>query len=797
MEQVQQAGVDAQVRRRQAQDQLEVAKIKFSDVSKQRSQEEAHVTELQGKLEKMLQHLSLAQAVSKDQRSKGKTMKKAKHRAGAEKTQAEEQKLKKDLYITHLTKDLERLTQQVHMYEAQKTAQAVETKAVKQAFSEAEMKLESLMMSRKQMLQEWSNILTSTRSQYEDICAMQEAVCSAENQVIVLEKEIEAYKKATAAEEEKNETLTAQLKCCEKDCATSKRLIQQKQAEHEALQAKYSACVHSLQETQHTVSTLTKESDIYQTELDNQKKELEKEKSVLLELEDKIQSNIQQQLGHSKAAQNSQQHIRKMAALKKDKRLQLQQLENDMTSVEQESQKINEHLSSLALIQEALDEETDKYNKLLTSTQTRFSTSARLIDQKQATILSLNANISKITARTKRDDLGPLHIKVQEMTAQIKELNANIKKGQLLWLLQQEKLLGLIKDLESKSWMMHKLQTQHTAMKQKKIYLESQIAQEQRESSELEKNSKILERDLEKLGGLLRKNHHLSQALELENTLMETDFIQQIKEREREAVDIQMKVEKAQEEREILVQSLLEADQQLMLWKRKTQILKETRAVVDSQIDKEEIQKMKAEIHRKKLRINQLTKQQKKLLREGEAAGAKMGRILQRRIDMAHSANREKALAEKKRSNEALIRRIKRTKLEIANRKKVNLELEMKKDHLSSLVEHKEQQLAEQTSIRRQLDSDLEKLQDKKEAEKIFLLAAQNRCRKLRDVCEGKYRVSSSGEAIAAAQQRERERLEAVSTVVQDVCEAHPQHQGALHKLSQTLTAYKQISQEK
>ncbi|XP_013873924.1 coiled-coil domain-containing protein 40, partial [Austrofundulus limnaeus] len=472
MEQVQQAGVDAQVRRRQAQDQLEVAKIKFSDVSKQRSQEEAHVTELQGKLEKMLQHLSLAQAVSKDQRSKGKTMKKAKHRAGAEKTQAEEQKLKKDLYITHLTKDLERLTQQVHMYEAQKTAQAVETKAVKQAFSEAEMKLESLMMSRKQMLQEWSNILTSTRSQYEDICAMQEAVCSAENQVYVQEKEIEFYKKATAAEEEKNETLTAQLKCCETDCATSKRLIQQKQAEHEALQAKYSACVHSLQETQHTVSTLTKESDIYQTELDNQKKELEKEKSVLLELEDKIQSNIQQQLGHSKAAQNSQQHIRKMAALKKDKRLQLQQLENDMTSVEQESQKINEHLSSLALIQEALDEETDKYNKLLTSTQTRFSTSARLIDQKQATILNLKAKISKITASTKRDDLGPLHIKVQEMTAQIKELNANIKKGQQLWLLQQEKLLGLIKDLESKSWMMHTLQTQHTAMKQKKIYKE-------------------------------------------------------------------------------------------------------------------------------------------------------------------------------------------------------------------------------------------------------------------------------------------------------------------------------------
>lgn len=46
-----------------------------------------------------------------------------------------------DLYVAHLTKDLERLSQQVHMYEAQKTAQAEETKAAKQAFSEVTVSL--------------------------------------------------------------------------------------------------------------------------------------------------------------------------------------------------------------------------------------------------------------------------------------------------------------------------------------------------------------------------------------------------------------------------------------------------------------------------------------------------------------------------------------------------------------------------------------------------------------------------------------------------------------------------------
>lgn len=79
---------------------------------------------------------------------------------------------------------------------------------------------------------------------------------------------------------------------------------------------------------------------------------------------------------------------------------QLQQMENDMLTIAQESQQINERLSSLALIQEALIKEADKYNKLLTASQTNFSSSARLIEQKQVTIANLTKKISIIAANT-------------------------------------------------------------------------------------------------------------------------------------------------------------------------------------------------------------------------------------------------------------------------------------------------------------------------------------------------------------------------------------------------------------
>ena len=79
-----------------------------------------------------------------------------------------------------------------------------------------------------------------------------------EHQVILLEREIEGYKKSTTEEQEQNETLTMQLNWSQMDVATSKKLISQKQTQQEALQAHYSTCLRTLRETERTLARLTK-----------------------------------------------------------------------------------------------------------------------------------------------------------------------------------------------------------------------------------------------------------------------------------------------------------------------------------------------------------------------------------------------------------------------------------------------------------------------------------------------------------------------------------------------------------
>lgn len=74
---------------------------------------------------------------------------------------------------------------------------------------------------------------------------------------------------------------------------------------------------------------------------------------------------------------------------------------------------------------------------------------------------------------SQHEDLSPLQIRTEALTAQIEELAANIKNSQQLWLKRQGTLVRLTQEIEANSKNMLKLQTMYTGMQQKKIRLES------------------------------------------------------------------------------------------------------------------------------------------------------------------------------------------------------------------------------------------------------------------------------------------------------------------------------------
>ena len=67
-----------------------------------------------------------------------------------------------------------------------------------------------------------------------------------------------------------------------------------------------------------------------------------------------------------------------------------------------------------------------------------------------------------------------------------------------------------------------------------------------------------------------------------------------------------------------------------MLWEKKTQLARETRNAVDSEVGQGEMRAMKAEIHRMQVRYTQLMKQQERMIQEMEKAVSRRDTIVTR-----------------------------------------------------------------------------------------------------------------------------------------------------------------------
>ncbi|XP_061130622.1 coiled-coil domain-containing protein 40-like isoform X2 [Syngnathus typhle] len=387
---------------RLAQEELKAMRARNSNIKDKSAKTRVNASKLQTELEKLNLHVTFAQQISEDLQANVKATKNMTKKVSTEKSKVEDQKLKQDLYVERLTSELDKLKEQKDLYEVQTYAQAETTQATKEALSEAEMQMESLAMAQKQLLQQWNSSLLNMRKQDEEFGALQQAINIAEHQVIVMDREIDGNKKYLSELQEKSETLTMLLNCAEMDCDVTKKMIAQKQAQHEALQEQYSIFLRALGETERTLEELTKTDNGLQDDATAQRRMLEKSKNRHLEIENSIMTQMLQKIMDNKAAQYYQRLTNKKAALKKEKVFHLWQLESSVMTAALESNVINEKLENLARTQKELDEEIRKYNKVIASNETNSSSIDALIGQKQTTIANINKKIELIAARTGR-----------------------------------------------------------------------------------------------------------------------------------------------------------------------------------------------------------------------------------------------------------------------------------------------------------------------------------------------------------------------------------------------------------
>ncbi|XP_036371961.1 coiled-coil domain-containing protein 40-like [Megalops cyprinoides] len=779
--------------RLQAQDHLEGVRQNYRTAMAQTSQQRGQVSQLQTEVDQMAVRLLYMQGADADLRSDIAAVQTASRKGQAEKLRAAEQKNVQDLYVERLTQQLERLVEQGALYDVQAASQTVETQVAQEALSEAQTELDALLVEQKQLLQQWNNSLHGVRKRDEAYTTMQEALRGVRDQVRSLDTEIEGFNRSIMEEEERNERLTVLLNRAQLDCATSRKLMNRSQSQQEALLAKHSTYTRMLQETEHTLAQVKGDCSARQAEVAALRSQMDREMAVRRELEEKIMSKMQEQLTHDQAAKYSRRQIEKIAAQKKERELQLALLEDEMAQVMLECTEVRLRLGSLERALAEVEQETSRQQELLAHSEAEISRQAVLLERKQAAIASLNKKIADMStkASTAHEDLGGLEIRVHKLTKELEEVESEVQGQQQAWLRQQEELVRLNQEKQTQSSALLALQAKLTTLQQKKVRTEGEIQQEQREQAEVDRHMNSLMLDIVKLNAVLNKNSQQREALEQSNALMESDFLSRLKDAERESITMQMNFDKIQEEKDILLNSLVEAERQVLLWEKKTQLVRETQMAVREEIGQGDIHFLKAEIHRMEVRYEQLMKQQGRLLREMEAVVARREAIELHSEAQARSSSKRHAQSDPHSALQNLRRRVQDTQKKSKECDCVIDELLDTQRSLRSSLNEKKQQLDELRSSNDAMTSELRSQQDTKEKNRARLIALQARAKQLQAVRDGRYRSLSSsiGSAPETAAQRLEERLQNVNAIVQHIYQESPEHQGALRRLTLAFAA--------
>lgn len=103
-----------------------------------------------------------------------------------------------------------------------------------------------------------------------------------------------------------------------------------------------------------------------------------------------------------------------------------------------------------------------------------------------------------------------------------------------------------------------------------------------------------------------------------DNNNLAGKILADLKEMEEEASRLESRIERSKEEKRDVMAEIVETERHVMLWERKLQLEKEMQEAIDPDVGNEVVAAMRKEIHRMRLRLEELVRLQERLITEME-----------------------------------------------------------------------------------------------------------------------------------------------------------------------------------
>ncbi|NWU89932.1 CCD40 protein, partial [Upupa epops] len=776
--------------RQQLEEELEGLRLNCKQTCQSRDDERQAVAALQTQVESLALRLFYAEHMDEDVRHRLLLTEQSRKRAEADKSQAEVEKRKQDLLLERLTRQACELREQIALSQAQSAAQAEDTRLTRQAVSEALMEMQAINVEKKQLLKHWGTSLAGVKQRDEALAAAQELLSKYRHELRSLEANIRDCRKSLRKEEERSELLVAVLSRSLNDASSTKKLIARCLSRQEALRVDSGTCARMLQETEQALSRAKADHAARLEELLSLGREIEKGTRARAQLEKDLLARLQDQRLSGRAARRFSQLAARLRRRKTDLELHVSRAENDRAQAALSAARGSVRLAALRRTLGELGEEIAAVQEAVGRGRSELARRRALTDSGAAAVSRYNRRLELLLSRQGGQEPPPLEAEIGQLTQQIEERSSEAATLQQRWLKQQQELVELTQEREQQLAALAALGKQMTVLQQRRVRTESAIQQEAKEQRELDRHARSLSADLLRLSVLMGESSSSLQELQSGNVITENEFVRALKEAEKESLEMQERLRQLTEEKERLQDSLLEAEQQVMLWERKIQLAREMRAAVDSEPGQGQARAMRAEIHRMQVRYGQLVKQQERRIRDLEASVSRREAIATRGEGQSNPGRGRSSRSRCLREKRELLRRIRETQKSTLECTRAILQLESSQAALSATLSQEQQQLQSLRAEAEGLDWDAEHLGNRKRWNLLEIVSYQRRQRHLQALRDGTYvPLCRSEPARRDQQQRLQHRLHSIGTVVRQIQQDHPQHRGALQWLRQCLEA--------
>eukprot|EP00605_Chrysophyceae_sp_TOSAG23-4_P001139 GSChrysophyteH1.ASY1.ANO1.1246.1 assembled CDS len=572
---------------------------------------------------------------------------------------------------------------------------------------------------------------------------------------------------------------------------STRREIQQTQGQHESLVSLRDRLENELQWVEENLTKIKTERDsleeryvllqksLTQTDgeakkLDGLAKQLGAEAETLLQslqvvtqerqkVEDEASSASSMHSQTNKAVANFNKEVKKMMEKVHGEENVANEVENEIARTKVDRLNASSFNDQLREQHGAVMKELGDKESMISKYQMEIRQRTDEIEKKMYRVDRLNKKYDKmVESAGGEENLGPLENTIRNLNKETENTLEECKELERDWLRRQTELVTATNECDEISEANNELQARITILTQQQLRLTTNLSTLGNEVKEAQQNNTNLTKDVAKLNILISSNHDQEGQLQHENWAVERACVEELKEMERECVQLEASVNEIRTSKASILDEIMEAERQALLWEKKIQLDKDTRAALDPSVGAGEAQAMEKEIHRMELRFEALKREQERLAVEMEKAIHKRSAITNRYQKVPGTKNVKKGAdkATKELTQASAKKRI-------GNLKKEARMLAEQTSNYNSAIEERKAELHEMTS----------------ELERERISYRQKFSKRLRD-------LSQSGVEVAQTLQVERrllsasQALENVSSIVNDLQSMHPHLSEVLTRVS-------------